>query len=131
MNNKDFKVVLPSTIEEKIALAAKILAADKEDGNDSPLKGVNSPALKNKEESITNAQTYNAESEEYLNKSTIATKKRNLLIPEIDEYTKAARDILMLIYADNPRELTRWGFTVNAASKSSKKTTDTTDAETK
>ena len=131
MNNKDFKIVLPSTIEDKIALAAKILAVDKEDKENSLLKGVNSPALKNKEESITNAQAYNEESIEYVNKSTIATKKRNLLIPDIDDYTKAARDVLMLIYAENPRELTRWGFTVNAATKSNKKTTDTTDTETK
>ena len=130
MNNKDFKVVLPTTIEDKIALAAKILSIDKEDGDNSPLKGVNSPALKNKEESIANAQTYNSESEDYQYKSTIATKKRNLLIPDIDDYTKAVRDVLMLMHADNPRELTRWGFSVTASTKS-KKSADTPDTETK
>jgi len=121
MANSLYRVKIPTNPEELLNLGSNILKRHTELGDSSPLNtlianswAVNGPKVA---EGIIKHQN----AMELSRKAEVATKERNILLPDITESIKASRDLLLGVYRDNPKKLSEFGFEVSNSTRAVKK----------
>lgn len=115
MARKTVKVKIPENPDELILLLGKILAKHQSDGANSPLKSLEMQLF----ETLLNvASAANAEMQRLYDLAKIETGKRDNAFGSAQTnqtllyITAQIRDLLLVIYKTNPRELGQWGFDV-------------------
>jgi len=126
MANNAFRVSIPTNAADKLSLAEKIYKKYKADGDASPLKAITSHSWDDNGPRIAKGLEYHKQAEDLKAQSDLTYRKRDLEVDELDESTKASRDILLGIYRDNPKELSQWGFSVSDTPRAAKKASDKT-----
>jgi len=126
MANNTVRITIPTNAADKLSLAEKIYKKHQDDGDASPLKAITSHSWESNGPRIATGLEYHKQAEELKAQSDLAYRKRDLEVAELDESTKASRDLLLGIYRDNPKELSQWGFNVSDTPRAAKKASDKT-----
>lgn len=114
------RVEIPrSNKAERLRLAAAIYAKHVELGASSPLKDLNWTTVGPMANTAIAADTLAKQLERDLEK---AYGERDALLEPVDKEIARSRDLLLALYADNPRKLGDFGFTVIVSPKAAKKT---------
>ena len=115
MARKTVKVKIPNNPDDLMLLLGKILAKHQADGANSPLKGLEMQLF----ETLLNiAGAANSEMQRLYDLAKIETGKRDNALGTMQTnqtllyITGQIRDLLLVIYKTNPRELGQWGFDV-------------------
>ena len=104
------RINIPTNIDEKLALAAKVYAKHQADGASSPVGGLGwaqtGPTIASTQKLRSDAVDLKRQSEQKNEQAA------NAAAP-IDDIVRRARDVLLGLYRDNPRKLADWGFNVD------------------
>lgn len=122
MNRRYFRVVIPTNVDQLLALADKILQKHYLDGLNSQLPPTLIDQLQNKIQIARNAYTRQQELDRQKEK---CNEKRNLILGLHDTqnsytagtiyyFVTAIRDNLLGRYRGSERQLGDWGFTINS-----------------
>jgi len=119
MSKGSVRVVLPVNTYAFLALVQRILKKHNEEGQDSPLAMLMKASVEEKRarclEVQQRAEALRREVEQLMG-------EKNRLQKELLGTVRSARDILLGIYAQSPKDLGEWGFEVNdTPQKSAKK----------
>jgi hypothetical protein len=121
MAKTNVRIPIPTNPADLLDLAESINSVHVADGDQSPLKALKVHSWETNGPEVQTAKTFHKQAEDYKAQSELSYRKRDLILPELNESVKASRDLLLGIYRDNPKELTRWGFEVIDTPKASKK----------
>lgn len=113
MSNPNYRIIIPKSAKTLIDLAEKVLNKHGADGEQSPLKLMQSNSWETNGLKVAQALALHNEAEDLKKKSENLNKQRDLLLADVKESVKGSRDVLLGIYRTNPRELGTWGFEVN------------------
>ena len=115
MARKTVRVDWPKDPEDLMKLIGKVVAKSEALGADSPLKNMDIPALKAKNEAAVVAQdsyddfSAKAKTQMGVRNNALGTRQTQGTGSQL---LAQARDILLANNPDNPRVLDEWGFTV-------------------
>lgn len=115
MARRTVKVLIPENPDDALSLFKSVLDKNTLDGNDSPLKAINMALM----QTLYNiAQASNDEMKRLYGLAEIETVKRDNAFGAAQNHETLyyiltqIRDLLLVLYKDNPKELEKWGFTV-------------------
>lgn len=115
MARKTVRVDIPTNPDDLLQLLEKVIAKNAADGAASPLKSLNMATFEAKTQVALAA---NSEMQRLYELAKIETGKRDNAFGSIQTADTALyilgqiRDLLLVIYKNNPRELGQWGFGV-------------------
>ena len=110
MARNTVRIPLPVDPSEAIALLAAVRKKHADQGDASPLKGMEWEEI---DPDLTAAKEQDALSDQsYLNAEK-ATRERNRHMPAVNDALRSARDVLLGLYRSNPKKAGDFGFTVN------------------
>ncbi len=109
---RDVRIEIPKNPTLFLTLAVKIAAKNTELGDASPLKALDWATMGQK---ISDAASYDVQATDLHRQGESFTEKRDALLPELTEFVRASRDVLVGLNHSNPRALSDFGFVVNDA----------------
>ncbi len=112
MPNNKYKVEMPRDPTELIALLNSVLTKHTELGAASPLNGLKWAGIT---PGLTEAGTQDKLSDSLRKQAQKATGERDKHLPDITEFVRSVRDVLLGIHRDNPDALGDYGFNVSDA----------------
>ena len=112
MANNRYKVHIPRDPTALIALLKKILEKHVELGTASPLLALGWDEMT---PDLTKADTQDQLSDSLRKQAEKATGERDKYMPDLVEFVRAVRDVLLGVFRDNPDALGDFGFTVTDA----------------
>ncbi len=121
MAKANVRIPIPTNPADLLDLAEIIQATHVADGEQSPLNALRVSSWPNFGRDVANGKALHKEAENLKAQSELTYRKRDNILPDLNESVRASRDLLLGIYRDNPKELSRWGFQVSDTPKASKK----------
>jgi len=109
---KTVRVEVPANETELLVLAGKIMAKHTDLGAASPLTGLDWTANGPR---ITQATDFDNQATVSHQKGEQFTEKRDVLMPDVREFERSCRDVLLGLNRSNPRALADFSFVVNDA----------------
>ena len=111
MAKNNVRVEIPGDPSELIALAAKIEKKHVDLGTASPLRELEDVATFGP--AVARAAEHDGKADEYEGKRETEIGERNKDVPNVRNGTRTRRDLLLAVFASNPKKLTEWGFNVS------------------
>jgi hypothetical protein len=115
---KTVRVKIPTNATELLKLIAQIQMEHVALGVNLPLGKLDWTTIDPK---ITQATGYDNQATEHHQKGEQLTEKRDVLMPDVREFVRSCRDVLLGLNRSNPRALADFHFVVNDAVPSKKK----------
>ncbi len=111
MAKNKVRVEIPGDPSELIVLAAKIEDKHAKLGDKSPLKELED--VETFGPAVTRAAGHDGKADEFEAKRETEIGERNKDVPAVKEGVRTRRDLLLAVFASNPKKLTEWGFNVS------------------
>jgi len=121
MATQKVRVVFPKNVYAFLALVKRVIEKHRTEGGNSPLSILLEKweAIEAKQERCVHVQQ---RAEALRREVEQLMEEKRQLMDELMKFMRAARDILLGIHSESPRNLGEWGFEVNnAVSKAAKK----------
>jgi hypothetical protein len=109
---KSVRIEIPQNPSDVAELASAIKAKHEDLGKNSPLANL---PWDDKGPKIEQVATFDQQAAELHRQAQNATERRDVLLPEITEFVRSTRDVLLGLNRSNPRALSEFGFEVSDA----------------
>ena len=109
---KTVRIEISQNPSDVAALATAIKTKHEELGKNSPLSNL---AGDEKGPKIEQLAELDKQAAELHRQAENITERRDVLLPEITEFVRSSRDVLLGVNRNNPRALTEFGFAVSDA----------------